>query len=96
MLARYGLSGVDRLSDPDRSLYRAFALRRGGLKEFVNGRNLQRLGEAMRSGHRAGKPMGDVRQMPGTFVVRDGRIVQAFRNDVIGDRPDYLGMLRAE
>ena len=48
--------------------------------------------EANREGHHRGVPVGSVRQMPGTFLVYRGEIVNAFRHERISDRPDYVAL----
>ena len=87
--AKVGLGEVERISDPQATLYRSFGLRRGtpwqlfGPKVFLRGL------AASSRGHKVGKLMGDGFQMPGVFLVRDGRIEKAFRHASAGDRPDY-------
>jgi hypothetical protein len=89
LLRGYGLEDLPRFSDPDRRLYRAFGLKRGsfwqlfGPKLWIRG-----LGTTLR-GHRVGKLVGDGFQMPGVFLVDDGRIVRSFVHGSAGDRPDY-------
>jgi hypothetical protein len=88
--AKYGLDDVARVSDPDRELYRAFDLRRGspwqlfGLRVWWRGFVAGVLG-----GHGVGALAGDGFQMPGVFLMRDGRIERAFRHQSAGDRPEY-------
>jgi hypothetical protein len=53
----------------DGAAHRAFGLRRGKLLELLNFSVLRRGFEAFRKGFRQGKPAGDVRLLPGTFVV---------------------------
>lgn len=92
LVAKYGLDGVTLVSDPDVSLYRTFDLGRGtlaqlfGLREFVRG-----LGATLR-GHVIGRLSGDGFQMPGVFVVRNGRIVGVHRHESASERPDYCGI----
>ena len=72
---------LECLGDPERRLYRELGLGRGGLKELYSPRVGIRALSAARKGAVVGKPEGDVRQMPGTFVVgRDGRLVFAHYN----------------
>jgi peroxiredoxin len=90
--ARYGLEDVDRVSDPGRSLYRAFDLHRGTVLELLAPKVWFRGLIALLRGHGAGALRGDGRQMPGTFIVHRGRIVKAFRHRTAADRPDYAAM----
>jgi hypothetical protein len=94
LLDGLGLGGVARVSDPDRALYRAFHLGRGGLREILAPAVLRRSAEAFARGHRQGEAVGDRRQMPGVFVVHGGDVVEEFRHRTIADRPDYLAMAR--
>ncbi|MBX3352451.1 MAG: AhpC/TSA family protein [Phycisphaeraceae bacterium] len=88
--AKYGLQGMQRVSDPDRALYRAFELERGtfsqlfGLKCVLRGAWAATVGR-----HWVGKLVGDGFQMPGVFMIRDGVVTQAFRHRSAADRPEY-------
>jgi len=90
--AGYGLGDVARVSDPDRALYRAFHLRRGGLRDVVGPAVWRRGTEAVAAGHGLGRIAGDAMQMPGVFVLEGGRVVKAFRHRTAADRPDYVAM----
>lgn len=90
--AKYDLADVPRFSDPDRSLYRAFDLQRGSLWQLLGPPVWWRGAKAFFAGHGVGPLQGDGFQMPGTFVLRRGQVVQAFRNKTSGDRPEYVNM----
>lgn len=85
----YGLADLPRLADPDRILYRALGLERGSFLQLLGPRVIWRAGAATVRGHRLGRQDGDAWQMPGVFLVRDGRIVEAFRHRDVADKPDY-------
>lgn len=85
----YGLGAAERVSDPERVLYRAFGLQRGRFLQLFGPRVAARGLRATIEGHRVGKLVGDGFQMPGVFLVRNGRIEKAFRHATAGDRPDY-------
>ena len=85
----YGLDNVPRFSDPDRKLYEAFDLHRGTFWQLMGPSVFWRGMKAFFSGHGAGRIRGDVAQLPGTFVLHRGQIVQAFRNKTAADRPEY-------
>jgi peroxiredoxin len=86
----YGLGDVARVSDPERRLYRAFELRRGGLGQLFGPRVVLRGFEAaILNRHGVGGLQGDGFQMPGAFVVRGGKIVREVRHRDAADRPDY-------
>lgn len=85
-----GLAGAPHVSDPDRSLYRAFELNRGrlgalfGVRVWIRG-----IRAGLIDGHGVGRLEGDGFQMPGAFLVHRGGIVRAFRHESASDRPDY-------
>jgi peroxiredoxin len=84
------------LGDPDREGYHAVGLERGGLKELYTPKVGLRAIAAAGKGAVAGKPEGDTRQMPGTFVVgRDGRLVYAHYNEDQSDNPPTNEVLEA-
>ena len=91
--ARYGLDDVVRVSDPQRELYRSFELQRGNLRQLFGPRVWFRGWKAgVLDGHGVGRLQGDGLQMPGAFLVRDGRIVRAWRHASAADRPDYCSI----
>jgi len=86
------VADIPRISDPDRHLYRAFELRRGNLWQMFGPKVWWRSMQAMATGARVGRVVGDAFQMPGVFVLHKGRIVRAFRHASQADRPDYQGI----
>jgi hypothetical protein len=92
----YGLSDVERISNPDGSFYRSpiFALPRVSLlrisfqpavwKAWLQGAMMK---------HGIGMIREDASQMPGVFFLRDRAIVRSFRHRTIADRPDYLRLV---
>jgi hypothetical protein len=94
LLARYGLSDIDHFSDPDRRMYEAFELSRAAWWQLFGPRVWGRgLAAILRNGQ--GPIDGDGFQMPGAFVLRDSRIVAAYRHQTAADRPDYLQLVGA-
>ena len=87
--AAYGLENTPRVSDPERTLYRAFKLRRGRLGQLLGFRVWYRGVEAAMRGHWPGWLQGDFFQMPGILLLRDGQVVRAFRHATAADRPEY-------
>ena len=93
----YHLSDVERVSDPEASLYGSsvFQLPRKNVfsqllvpavwKSWLPG------GAALK--HGVGLVKEDADQMPGIFFLRDRGIVRAFRYKTIADEPDYLGLI---
>ena len=89
-MADYGLDDLDRISDPDRKVYRAFDLHRGRAWQLLGPRVWWRgFLAGVVSGHGLGRLDGDGFQMPGAFVLWKGAIVRAFRHRTAADRPDY-------
>ena len=91
LFEKYGLQGATAISDPDRVLYRAFALRRGSPTQLLGWSVWKRGWEAgVKEGHGVGWLRGDAAQMPGAFVVWRGRVVAQFVHETAADRPDYV------
>ncbi|MDX2117822.1 MAG: SelL-related redox protein [Planctomycetota bacterium] len=91
---RYGLVDVSRISDPDRNLYRAFGLRRGTLGELFGARVWVRgFSAGILARHGVGGLDGDGFQMPGAFVLKDRRVIRAYRHRDAADRPEYCELV---
>ncbi|GIU73065.1 MAG: hypothetical protein KatS3mg004_0152 [Bryobacteraceae bacterium] len=92
--ARYGLQDVQRISDPQRTLYRAFGLPRGRLGDVLGPKVWWRgFLAGVLGGHGVGRLMGDGFQMPGVFLLFHGEIVRSYRHQSAADRPDYLALV---
>lgn len=83
-----GRGAVTRIADPQRELYRAFGLAKGGVRELLGPRvwwhGLLSLVKGCGVGHLA----GDGRQMPGAFLFHHGQILAAQRARSASDLPD--------
>lgn len=88
---------LDCFGDPERHAYRAVGLGRGGLSEMAAPRVAIGAIRAARKGAVMGDPKGgDVRQMPGTFVVgSDGTVLFAHYNRDQSDNPEIADVLTA-
>lgn len=96
LFSQYGLAEVLRISDPNQRLYRAFDLKRGSLLQ-VAGPSVWLSGlTTLLAGHLPGIPAADVFQLPGTFLVHDGKIVRAFRSETSAAKPDYCELAKSE
>jgi len=91
--SEYGMEDIDAFSDPDRELYRAFELTRGSLWQLFGPAVWLAGIRAWR--HGVGMLAGDGFQMPGAFVLRDGKIIKAFKHQSAGARPDYCELARS-
>ena len=92
----YQLSDVERVSNPDASLYQkpSFALSRRNpfLHLFSPAVWKGWLSGALRK-YGIGMIREDGHQMPGVFFLKDRRIVRGFRYQSIADEPDYLKLI---
>jgi len=95
----YHLSDVERISNPEATLYQlpAFALSRSN--PYLHFLNLTvwkgwLLRGAMRK-YGIGMIKEDAEQMPGVFFLKERKIVRAFRHRSIADEPDFLKLVGA-
>ncbi|HZD47214.1 MAG TPA: SelL-related redox protein [Silvibacterium sp.] len=90
----YGLSDVERVSDPDGSLYRdpVFALARVSVFQLFRPAVWIGWLRGAIFKYRIGLLKEDIQQMPGVFFLKDRVIASMFRHRTIADRPDYLGL----
>src|SRR5437764_9230330 len=89
--ASYGLEDTERVSDPQRKLYRTFKLVRGGLSQLLGLKTLKRMFVAGAiNGHGLGKLAGDAYQMPGVFLIHESKIMRAFVHRTVADQPNYV------
>jgi hypothetical protein len=82
------------IADPERALYAAFGRRRARLTELISPRIVVRGLRALLRGNSVGRPTGDVRMMPGLFLVHDGAIVREHRFRDAGDNPEPCAFAR--
>ncbi len=95
-LVHYKLSDLDRIHDTDQSLYEAFGLKQGSLWQVAGPKVWWRgMYAGLFKGHGAGRPSGDVRQMPGMFLLDRCEVVRSFRHASASDRPLYEAFVRA-
>jgi len=92
----YKLSDVERVSNPDASLYRepVFALARVNLLHLIRPAVWMGWLKGAIFKYRVGLLKEDVQQMPGVFFLKDRAIASVFRHRTIADRPNYLGLAR--
>ncbi|HYE17101.1 MAG TPA: peroxiredoxin-like family protein [Tepidisphaeraceae bacterium] len=81
--------GARVVCDPDKTLYYAMGLRRGGLGQIMGLRVWACSLRALRKGHMMTVPVGDPWLMPGAFVVAGGRVLWAHNFEHQGDLPDW-------
>jgi len=84
------------ISDPKRQLYRAFGLKMAAALELLSPALAFKALATMARGHSVGLPIGDVRQLPGVFVINTGgRIVYSHVASDAADHPDPEKILSA-
>jgi peroxiredoxin len=82
----------EMLTDPERAAFRAYGLERGSAGQIFSRQVVVEGFKAAAEGHVMTRAVGDVMQLPGSFVVQDGTIVFAHRGQLssdVGD-PDEL------
>jgi peroxiredoxin len=83
------------ISDPEKNLYRAFGLKQMSPLGFFSPSLAVRSISTMAKGHFMGVPEGDVRQLPGVFVINtDGQIEFSHYAENPADHPDPDTIIR--
>lgn len=90
--AKYRLSDVVRVSDPDLAHYRAFLLGRTGAGALVDPVVWARGAVCALSHGFGAQPAALMRQLPGVFVIRGNQVLAEYRHRSPADRPDYLAL----
>jgi len=92
--ARYGVSDLQRVADPDRTLYRAFGVPRARPTSWLSFGTLRHyLSAIFRGGHLPNLVGGDVGQMSAVVRIVDGRIDRDLRGPGFETRPDFDDLL---
>jgi peroxiredoxin len=82
------------IADPDRELFEAFRLKRASTGALLSTGMMARGLKAMAKGHGIGVPKGDVRQLPGVFIIdTDGRIQFSHHASGPADHPQPESLL---
>jgi hypothetical protein len=92
----YHLSDVERISNPEATLYQlpAFALSRiNPFLHFLNPKVWKGWLKGALFKYGIGMIKEDAEQMPGVFFVKERKIARAFRHRTIADEPDYLKLI---
>jgi hypothetical protein len=94
----YNLSDVERISDPEATLYQLpqFGLgRKNPYMNFFNPTVLKGWFAGAIFKYKIGLIKEDGYQMPGVFFLKERKIERAFRHRTIADEPDYLRLAGA-
>lgn len=76
------------ISDPKRQLYKAFGLGMAGSLELLSPSLAFKALATMAQGHGIGLPIGDIRQLPGAFIINTrGQIVYSHVAKDAADHP---------
>jgi hypothetical protein len=90
----YDVADMTRISDPQKHLYRLFALEEGSLNQLAHPRVWWPwFRTAVIGGHGAGAAGPHWRQLSGVFIVHQGRVLDCIRHGDSTGRPDYVGFL---
>lgn len=88
-LKQYNLQDLPQISDQEGILYKKFRLSRGSLNGLFGPKVIVRGLANMLKGNKVSKPEGDVFQMPGLFLLKNGKVLRSFIHSSAADRPDY-------
>lgn len=83
------------VSDPQKQFYRAFGLHGGSFNQLLSPQVVLAAARSALKGNTPGKAQGDVRTMPGMFLVRDGEILWQHDFRYSGDHPDMKAVAAA-
>lgn len=86
--------GAPIVSDPKRRFYKAFGVVRGTFWQLAQPKVWIAAIRALRAGYRQGKSTADTAQMPGMFLVANGRVAWSHEYSHAGDRPDLAAIPR--
>lgn len=90
---QYQLGDLPRFSDPQRQLYQEFELSPGSPLQLLSPQVwIRGFLAVFRDGHGFASPKESAFQMPGTFLIEDGRILRSHKYKTAADRPDYAEM----
>ena len=76
------------IADPEKRLFEAFHLKRTSAGALISAKMVFRGATAVAKGHGIGVPKGDVRQLPGVFIIdTNGRILFSHHASGPADHP---------
>jgi len=92
--AEYGLDDVCHVSDPDCKYYESFGLIKGKFNQLFGLQVWLRTAQVAVKDISAlrRKQIGDGFQMPGVFMIHQGKVINSYVHERASDRPDYLEM----
>ena len=82
------------IADPEKHLFGAFRLKQASVGSLLSAKMIVKGVNAMARGHVMGKPQGDVRQLPGVFIIdTTGRIRFSHHASTQADHPQPEALL---
>lgn len=90
-LAQYGIESEEHISDPDMSLYEYFGLNKGNFIELYGLKIWQRYMQLDYKSERDPK-LGNIRQMPGIFLIHKDQVLNSYVHSRASDKPDYFAL----
>ena len=92
---KYKISGIENISDPSCGLYAKFGLGKGSASQLFGLKNFMRGFETTLKGIPIGlRQIGDGFQMPGVFLLRNGKVMDSYIHASASDRPDYESLMQ--
>ena len=87
---------LDCYTNQETDVYQTYGLRQGGLGQLLSFGVMKAGMRANVAGFRQGKATGDVKMLPGTFIVDTEGIIQyAYYSRHVGDHPPISNLLQA-
>ena len=90
----YNLGSVSHISDPEKELYASYGLKKGSFAELFGFRSaIRTFFVAIFKGHLPGSPVGDPKQMPGIFLLKNNKIISQVNYSFAGQKPNFKNFL---
>jgi len=91
---QYNFSNYYAVADPDCSVYEKFGLTKGSFGQLFGLTVMIRGVQANLQGNTWSlQQIGDGFQMPGIFLITQGKIEESFIHDKVSDKPDYDNLI---
>jgi hypothetical protein len=91
---KFNVAGIENISDPSCGLYASFGLGKGSVSQLFGLKNFIRGFQTTVKGVPIGlRQIGDGFQMPGVFLIRDGKVIESYIHSSAADRPDYESLM---
>jgi len=92
---KFKIPGIENISDPSCGLYATFGLGKGSVSQLFGLKNFIRGFETTVKGVPIGlRQIGDGFQMPGVFLIRNGKVMDSYIHASASDRPNYDSLMQ--